>query len=234
MKIKSVLLVLFVMLSVVCKAQLLTVEDSDQTVNGLMHRGQVLTVQLDTKTVEKSWKDYLTQKAGKVKSSKGIISVEGAQIDTISNQALRILSKVGSTATGSTVWWSLDLGTAHIDKASLPKEYAAAEKFMRGFARKLYTDDVLRQINEAENVLRSTKSEHERVVKQASDIVSAMDKNRKKKLELEAELIRNAEDLKQMEQEVINNQKKQEVSKQRVAEMEKAVETVRAKLLEVK
>lgn len=231
---RTILLALCVMITGLCKAQQVKVEESEQTVNGMLRRGQLLMVQLDPKTVEKSWKDYLGQKAGKVKSSRGTLTVEGAVIDTITTQPLRVLSTVSSTATGSNVWWSLDMGTAYVDKAATPKEYAAAENFMRGFARKLYREDVLRQINEAEDVLRSTKSEQERVVKQANDLQSSIEKNKKRKQELEAELLRNAEDLKQLEQEVINNKKQQEVSRQRVLDMEKAVEAVRAKLLEIK
>lgn len=231
---RTILLAVLIMVTGLCQAQQVTVEESEQTVNGIVRRGQQLTVQLDPKTVEKSWKDYLGQKAGKVKSSKGTLTVEGAVIDTISNQPMRVLSTVGSTATGSNVWWSLDMGTAYVDKVATPKEYAAAESFMRGFARKLYREDVLRQINEAEDVLRATKSEQERVVKQANDIQASIEKNKKRKQELEAELVRNADDLKQLEKDVVNNQKQQEVSRQRVLDMEKAVEAVRAKLMEIK
>ncbi|WP_439881516.1 DNA repair ATPase [Pontibacter sp. MBLB2868] len=234
MKMRTTLLVLLVMVTGLCKAQQVKVEESEQAINGMLRRGQQLTVQLDPKTVEKSWKDYLGEKAGKVKSSRGIFTIEGATIDTITTAPLRVLSTVGSSATGSNIWWSLDMGTAYVDKIATPKEYAAAEDFLRGFARKLYREDVLRQINNAEDVLRSTKAEQERVVKQANDIQSTIEKNKKRKQELEAELVRNADELKQLEQEVINNRKQQEVSRQRVLDMEKAVEVVRAKLLEIK
>ncbi|MDX5423491.1 MAG: DNA repair ATPase [Hymenobacteraceae bacterium] len=217
-----------------CKAQQVQVEEVEQTVNGVLRRGQQLTVQLDPKFVEKYWKEHLSQKAGKTKHSKGIYTVEGAVIDTISATPMRVLSTVGSGATGSYVWWSLDMGVAYVDKAATPKEYASAENFLRGFARKVYREDVLRQINAAEEVLRATKAEQDRVVKEANTIQANIEKNKQRRLDLEAELARNAEELKQLEQNVAHNVKQQEVSRERVLEMEKAVEAVRLKLQDIK
>lgn len=234
MRMKTVLLVMLLMVAGICQAQQVKVEESEQTVNGVMRRGQQLTVQLDPKFVEKYWKDHLTDRAGKVKYSKGVYTIENSVIDTISSKPMRVLSTVGSGTDGSYVWWSLDMGVAYVDKNATPQEYAAAENFMRGFARKVYREDVLRQINEAEEVLRATKLEQDRVVKQANDIQVNIEKNKKRKQELEAELVRNANDLKQLEQDVVNNQTQQEVSRQRVQDMEKAVEAVRAKLMQIK
>ncbi len=234
MRVKGFLLVLLLLTGSLCQAQSVQVSEKEQAINGVLRRGQQLSVQLDTKVVEKSWKDYLGRKAGKVKSSKGVYTVEGAVIDTISDAPMRVLSTVGSDAQGSYVWWSLDLGVAYVDKAATPKEYTAAENFMRGFARKLYREDVLRQINAAEEVLRATKLEQDRVVKEANDIQVNIEKNKKRKQELEAELVRNGDELKQLEQDVLNNQKKQEASRQQVVEMGKSVDAVRAKLQDIK
>lgn len=225
---------MFLMLTGVCQAQVVQVVEKEQDLHGVIRRGQQLSVEIDPKTVEKSWKDYLGKKAGKVKSSKGVYTVESALIDTISNAPMRVVSMVGSSAQGSTVWWSLDMGVAYIDKDATPTEYAASERFLRGFARKLYRDDVLRQINEAEDVLRATKSEQDRVVKEANSIQQSIDKNRQRRKDLEAELVRNAEDLKQLELSVEHNTKQQEISRQQVQDMEKSVEAVRAKLKDIK
>jgi hypothetical protein len=231
---RRLLLAVFLMISGVCQAQLVQVVEKEHEINGVIRRGQQLSLALDPKTVEKSWKDYLGKKAGKVKNSKGILTVEGAVIDTISSSPLRVISTVGSNGQGSNIWWSLDMGIAYIDKDATPKEYASAENFMRGFARKLYRDDVLRQINEAEDVLRATKLEQDRVVKEANSIQQNMDKNKQRRRDLEAELVRNAEELKQLELNVEHNSKQQEISRQQVQEMEKSVEAVKAKLKDIK
>ena len=218
----------------ICQAQVVQVVEKEQEVNGVIRRGQQLSVELDPKTVEKSWKAYLSKNAGKVKSSKGLFTVESAQIDTISDAPMRVVSMVGSSAQGSSVWWSLDMGVAYIDKDATPEEYGASEKFLRGFARQLYREDVLRQINKAEDVLRATKSEQDRVVKEANSIQQSIDKNKQRRKDLEAELARNAEELKQLELSVQHNAKQQEISRQQVQDMEKSVEAVRAKLKDIK
>lgn len=217
----------------VCQAQSVQVKEVEQEVLGVKRRGQQLSVQLDPKTVERSWREYLGQQAGRVKVSKGLITVEAAKVDTISDAPMRLVSMVSSDAMGSNVWWALDFGTDYMSQASTPKEYAAAEGFLRGFARKLYREDVFRQINAAEEVLRATKAEQDRVVKEANSLQLSIERNKQRRKELEAELVRNAEDLKQLEQEVQRNQQKQELSRQRVQEMEQAVDAVRAKLLKV-
>lgn len=236
MRLKALLLGLLCMVAGLSYAQSGRVEEKEQTVNGVNRRGQQLTVQLDPAFVEKLWKAQLTEKSGKIKMkhTKGVYTLDGVVLDTITSTPMRIISTVGSDPEGSYVWWSLDMGVAYVDKAATPKEYAAAEGFMQAFARKAYKEDIFRQINQAEDVLKATKLEQERVVKQANDIQTGITKNQQRKLELEAELVKNAEDLKKLEQEVQNNIKKQEASKQQVQEMEKAVETVRAKLLQVK
>ncbi|MBB6612861.1 DNA repair ATPase [Pontibacter sp. Tf4] len=236
MKLKALLLMLFCLTAGLSYAQTGRVEEKEQTVNGVNRRGQQLTVQLDPTLVEKLWKSQLTDKAGKlkVKYSKGVYTLDGVVLDTITSNPMRIISTVNSTPEGSQVWWSLDMGVAYVDKNGTPKEYAAAEGYLMAFARKAYREDIFRQINQAEEVLKATKLEQERVVKQANDIQTSIEKNKQRKLQLEAELVKNAEDLKQLEQNVQNNLKQQEASKQQVQEMEKAVETVRAKLNNVK
>lgn len=231
---RALILGMLLMITGICQAQVAQVVEKEQDINGVIRRGQQLSVQIDPKTVEKSWKDYLSKKAGKVKSSKGMYTVEGALIDTISSSPMRVVSMVGSSAQGSTVWWSLDMGVAYLDKDATPDEYAASEKFLRGFARKLYRDDVLRQINEAEDVLRATKTEQDRVVKEANSIQWSIDKSRQRRKDLEAELVRNEEELKQLELNVQHNTKQQEISRQQVQDIEKSVQAVRAKLKDIK
>ncbi|WP_266204203.1 DNA repair ATPase [Pontibacter kalidii] len=230
---RGCILAIFMLVAGVCQAQSVQVKEVEQEVLGVARRGQQLSVQLDPKTVERSWKDYLGEEAGRVKVSKGVITVDAAKLEVISKEPMRLYSVVSSDAMGSNVWWTLDLGTDYLNKTATPKEYAAAEKFMRAFAQKLYREDVFRQINAAEDVLKATKAEQDRVVKEANSIQLSIERNKQRRKELEAELVRNAEELKQLEQEVQVNQQKQELSRLRVQDMEKAVDAVRAKLLQV-
>lgn len=230
MKLNAILFVLFFYISGLAFAQTAEITESEQAINGVNWQGQQLTVQLDPKFVEKQWKDHLSEEAGKVKQSKGVLTVEGAVIGVISNKPMRLISTVGSGAKGSFIWWSLDTGAGTLTD----KENEAAKDFLSAFATKLYRADVLLQINRAEEVLKDTKKEQDRVHKQADNIKEDIERNKERKKELENELVRNAEDLVQLEKDVELNKKQQEVSRLRVLEMQKALEAVRAKLNNIK
>lgn len=232
MKLTAIIVGLIFSFAGICQAQMVQVqvEEKEQSVNGMFKQGQQLTVQLDPRFVEKYWKEYLAQRSGKPKLRKGVYSIEGIVLDSISSKPLNIFSIVGSHAAGSYVWWCLDTETGSINSSSASQEYEAAKEFLKTFGYRLYKEDIFRQINQAEDVLRATKAEQDRVLKQANDLRASIEKNKKRKLELEAELVRNAEELKQLELNIAHNAKQQEVSQQQVQEMAKAVEDVKAKL----
>jgi hypothetical protein len=218
-------------------AQKTTVEETEQTVNGVPRKGQMISIQLDNKLVEKSWLNYLKDNAGKTQgksilptASKGIYTIEQGKIESISKTPLRIVSTVNAAETGTLVWWSLDLGSAYVNKAATPEQYAAAETFMRDFARKLYRDDIARQVTEAEKVLANTQAEEVRVIKTADDIKRNIEKNQQRKIELEAELARNSQELTQLNLDTENNIKQQATAKQNVENMRQAVEVVKNKV----
>jgi len=230
MKLRAFLFVVFFLIaSGYAFAQTAEISASEQAINGVNWQGQQLTVQLDPKFVEKQWKDHLSEEAGKVKQSKGVLTVEGAVIGAISAKPMRLISTVGSGAKGSYIWWSLDTGSGELTS----KESDAAKEFLSTFATKLYRADVLMQINRAEEVLKDTKKEQDRVHREADNISKDIERNKERKKELEAELVRNAEQLVQLEKNVELNKKQQELSRQRVLEMEKALEAVRAKLSKI-
>ena len=230
MKLKAILICLFISFAGISQAQTVQIVEYEQAINGVSRQGHQLTVQLDPGFVEKHWKEHLNEQAGKVKQSKGVMTVEGAVIDAISAKPMRVVSTVGSGANGSYIWWSLDAGS----DAMTAKENEAAKQFLSAFATKLYRADVLLQINKAEDVLRDTKKEQVRVFKAAEDLKEDIEDNKEDKKELEAALEKNAEELIKLQQDVELNKKQQEVSRLRVIEMEKALEAVRAKLVEIK
>lgn len=211
-------------------AQKSTVDETEVEINGMKRIGQRISIQLDSKVIDKAWSSFLKEKAGKVTSSKGVYTVERAQIDTIYKSPLRIISRVDATPEGTFVWWSLDLGNQYMSRETSPEQFAAAEGVLREFARKMYREDILKQINDAEKVLSNALNEEQRVIRTASDIQRSIEKNRQRKLELEAELQRNAEELVQLNRDVENNLKQQEAAKVQVENMRKSVEVVKDKM----
>ncbi|HSI90699.1 MAG TPA: hypothetical protein VK927_06245 [Adhaeribacter sp.] len=220
----------FSLLALAGSAQKMVVEEKELTVNGMPRKGLQTTIQLDHKLVDKAWQSHLKDKAGKVQSSKGVYTIDRGSIESISATPLRIVSQVNASEAGTLVWWALDMGTALISKESTPGQYESAEAFMKDFAKKLYREDIARQVAEAEKVLASTANEEARTIKQADDIKRSIEKNKQRRAELEAELARNSQELVQLNQDVETNLKAQETARQNTENMKKAVEVVRNKI----
>ncbi|MGV3642084.1 MAG: DNA repair ATPase [Adhaeribacter sp.] len=225
-------------LATLAQAQQYSVSESELDIKGVPRKGQRILIQLDSKEVERAWENHLREKAGKIvvpislpknQVGKGISVLEKARIDTISKTPLRIISKVEATEEGTAVWWTLDLGHAYVSKEGTPQQYAAAEGFLQAFARKVYRQDLQRQVEEANKVLQSAQNEENRVMRQAEDLKKSLERNAQRKLDLEAELARNAVELTQLQAGVENNVKQQEAARQEVENMKKAVEVVKAK-----
>jgi hypothetical protein len=219
-------------------AQQLQVSESELEIKGVPRKGQRILIQLDSKEVEKAWENHLREKAGKIvmpialpknQVAKGVSVLEKARIDTISKTPLRIISKVEATEEGTAVWWTLDLGHAYVSREATPEQYAAAEGFLQHFARKVYRQDMERQVSEAEKVLHQAQQEQTRVVRQADELKRSLERNAQRKLDLEAELARNTKELTQLQAEVENNQKQQQAAGEEVESLKKAVEVVKAK-----
>jgi len=220
-------------------AQQYDITETQIDIKGVPRTGQRILIHLDSKEVEKAWENHLKEKAGKIVApislpknqvAKGVFVLEKASIDSISKTPMRIMSKVEPTEDGTAVWWTLDLGNAYVSKEGTPQQYAAAELFLKNFARKVYRADILQQVAEAEKVLQSSQNEQARVVKQADELKRSLEKNALRKLEIEAELARNAKELQNLNAEVENNRKQQEAAQQEVENMKRAVEVVKAKV----
>ena len=212
------------------------VEEVEQTINGVPRKGQRITIQLDSKLVDKAWQTYLKDRVGKMtrknllQGSDGVYTIEQGKIEAVASTPLRIVSKVDATEAGTVVWWSLDLGSAYVNKETTPQQYQAAETILRDFARGLYKEDIARQVTEAEKVLAHTREEEIRVIKTAEDIKRNIEKNKLRRIELEAELAQNAQELTQLNLDVENNIKQQATAKQNVENMKQAVEVVKNKV----
>jgi len=235
----SVLFFACVFITNFASAQQFQILETEIDIKGVPRKGQQLLVQLDKKVVEKAWENHLREKAGKIVSpitlpknqiAKGVSVLEKAKIDSISPAPMRIISKVENTPDGTTVWWTLDLGNAYVSKEDTPQQYAAAETFLKDFARKIYSDDIRQQVAEAEKAWQSAQNEHNRVVKQADDLNRNLDRNAARKQELEAELARNVKEHEQITAAIANNLKQQEATQKEVEKMQKAVGVVKAKV----
>ncbi|WP_188556275.1 DNA repair ATPase [Hymenobacter glacieicola] len=230
---RGVLFSLLLMLatSVTSFAQKSPVDETDMAVKGIPRKGQRVSVQLDSKRVEDSWKKQLDEQFGsKVKADKGVYTMDGVVIDAVSKTPVRVISKVDAVPTGTTIWWSIDLGNAYLGKESTPVQWKAAEGYLKDFARKLYREDLAVQVAEAEKALVSSQNNHMAVISKADAIKKDIEKNKARKIEIQQQLAQNAAELQQYNNQVDMNLKEQEAARADIVNMRVALEAVKERM----
>ncbi|UOQ78227.1 DNA repair ATPase [Hymenobacter sp. 5516J-16] len=230
---RGVLFSLLLMLatSVTSFAQKSPVDETDMAVKGIPRKGQRVSVQLDSKRVEDSWKKQLDEQFGsKVKADKGVYTMDGVVIDAVSKTPVRVISKVDAVPTGTTIWWSIDLGNAYLGKEATPVQWKAAEGYLKDFARKLYREDLAVQVAEAEKALVSSQNNHMAVISKADAIKKDIEKNKARKIEIQQQLAQNAAELQQYNNQVDMNLKEQEAARADIVNMRVALEAVKERM----
>ena len=212
-------------------AQKSPVDETDMSINNIPRKGQRVSIQLDSKKIEAAWLKQLTDKfASKVKNNKGVLNIDGVIIEELSPTPIRIISKVDATATGTSVWWSIDLGNAYLGKDATPKQWAAGEKYLKDFARTMYREDLVAQISESEKALVASQNNHMAVIDKANTIKKDIEKNKARKLEIQQLLAANAAELQQYNNLIDLNLKEQEAARGDIVNMRVALEAVKERM----
>ena len=188
-------------------------------------------MQLDSRRVETAWVKQLSDKfGGKLKNTKGVLTLEGVVIEEIAPNPIRVISKVDATPTGTTVWWSIDLGNAYLGKEATPVQWKSAEKYLKDFARMMYREDLASQITDAEKALVNSQNNHTAVIDKQATIKKDIDKNKVRKLEIQKMLADNASELQQLNNLVDANLKEQEAARADIVTMRIALESVKERI----
>ena len=188
-------------------------------------------MQLDSRRVEAAWMKQLSDKFGsKVKNNKGVLTMDGVVIDEIAPNPIRVISKVDASPTGTTVWWSIDLGNAYLGKEATPVQWKSAEKYLKDFARMMYREDLSSQITDAEKALVNSQNSHNAVITKQDVIKKDIDKNKARKLEVQQMLASNAAELQQLNNLVDLNLKEQEAARADIVNMRIALESVKERI----
>jgi len=231
MKRSLLLICLFFAASYTTLAQKSPVDETDMSINNIPRKGQRVSIQLDSKKIEAAWLKQLTDKfASKVKNTKGIITMDGVIIEELSPTPIRVISKVDATSTGTSVWWSIDLGNAYLGKDATPKQWAAGEKYLKDFSRTMYREDLVAQISESEKALVASQNNHMAVIEKSNVIKKDIDKNKARKLEIQQLLAANAAELQQFNNLIDLNLKEQEAARGDIVSMRVALEAVKERM----
>ena len=229
---RSLLILLLVSLATLgVYAQKSPVNEADMTINNIPRKGQSVSMQLDNRRVETAWLKQLNEKFGsKVKNNKGVVTMDGVVIDEIAPNPIRVISKVDATPTGTTVWWSIDLGNAYLGKEATPVQWKSAEKYLKDFARMMYREDLVSQIAEAERALVASQNNHMAVIEKSNAIKKDIEKNKVRKTEIQQLLAANAAELQQYNNLIDSNLKEQEAARGDIVNMRVALEAVKERM----
>jgi hypothetical protein len=215
-------------------AQKSVVDEYDMSINNVPRTGQRVSVQLDNKRVEAAWLKQLNEKFGsKLKNTKGVLTMDGVIIEEIAPTPIRVISKVDATPTGTTVWWSIDLGNAYLAKDKTPAQWKSAEKYLKDFARMMYREDLVSQIAEAERALVASQNNHMAVIEKSNTIKKDIDKNKARKVEIQQMLAANAAELQQFNNLIDLNLKEQEAARGDIVNMRVALEAVKDRMTKI-
>ena len=229
---RSLLILLLVCLaSLGSFAQQSPVSEADKSINSIPRKGQQVSIQLDNRRVETAWIKQLNDKFGsKLKNTKGVLTIDGVVMEEIAPNPIRVISKVDPTPTGTSVWWSIDLGSAYLGKDATPLQWKSAEKYLKDFARAMYRDDIATQITESEKALVQSQNNHNAVIAKQEAIKKDIDKNKARKLEIQKMLADNASDLQQLNNLIDLNLKEQEAARGDIVNMRVSLEAVKDRL----
>ena len=212
-------------------AQKSPVSEEDKSINNIPRKGQQVSMQLDSRRVEAAWLKQLSEKfGGKLKNAKGVLTMDGVVIEEIAPTPIRVISKVDASPTGTTVWWSIDLGNAYLAKESTPVQWKSAEKYLKDFARMMYREDLVSQITEAERALVSSQNSHMAVIEKQNTIKKDIDKNKARKMEIQQMLASNAAELQQLNNLIDLNLKEQEAARGDIVNMRISLESVKERM----
>ena len=212
-------------------AQKSPVDEADKSINSIPRKGQQVSMQLDSRRVETAWVKQLSDKfGGKLKNAKGVLTLDGVVIDEIAPNPIRVISKVDASPTGTTVWWSIDLGNAYLGKEATPVQWKSAEKYLKDFARMMYREDLASQITDAEKALVNSQNNHNAVIAKQETIKKDIDKNKTRKLEIQQLLASNAAELQQLNNLVDLNLKEQEAARADIVNMRISLESVKERI----
>ena len=212
-------------------AQKSPVSEEDKSINNIPRKGQQVSMQLDSRRVEAAWLKQLSEKfGGKLKNAKGVLTMDGVVIEEIAPTPIRVISKVDASPTGTTVWWSIDLGNAYLAKEATPVQWKSAEKYLKDFARMMYREDLVSQITEAERALVSSQNSHMAVIEKQNTIKKDIEKNKARKMEIQQMLASNAAELQQYNNLIDLNLKEQEAARGDIVNMRISLESVKERM----
>lgn len=188
-----------------------SVSPGKQTIDKQEYFGLNLNQNISEKYLSKYWESYL-DKFGKVKSKRGVYTIEKASVPSVSSAPVQLTSQINSGKDLSQVFLALYVNGQYVTNAS-DDSYKSAETILKDFAD--YAS-VREEARVADEIFVSSEKSYQKQTKENDNTAKEIEKTEKKLTEMRAELERKKLEAGNSLIDLQNKQKALEVAKSRV------------------
>ena len=160
-----------------------SVSPGKQTIDKQEYFGLNLNQNISEKYLSKYWESYL-DKFGKVKSKRGVFTIEKASVPAVSNAPVKITSQINAGKDLSQVFLALYANGQYVTNAS-DDAYKNAENILTDFADYARVREEARV---ADEIFVSSEKSYQKQTKENDNMAKEIEKTEKKLTELRAEL----------------------------------------------
>ena len=185
-----------------------------ENLNGKDYFGLNLNSSIPSRYLENYWENYL-KTYGKTHSRRSIITVDRANVPTISNEPIEMLSQVSSARNISHVFLAVKVGDRFVSNFT-DSTYKATENFLKDFSAYAVARDEVRM---AEEYYDEADKNHKNLERDNERIVKDIERTQKKLEELMRDQETNKADLAGSVIDLANKQKDLEAAKGRIPKM---------------
>ncbi|MCF2443047.1 hypothetical protein L0657_03685 [Dyadobacter sp. CY345] len=181
LRIRSIMAVALLLTTISLRAQ--TISPGKQTIDKQEYFGLNLNQNIPEKYLSKYWESYL-DRFGKVKSKRGIYSIEKASIPSVSNAPVQLTSQINSGKDLSQVFLALYVNGQYVTNAS-DDSYKNAESILKDFSD--YAG-VREEARVADEIFTSSEKNYQKQTKDNENTAKEIEKTERKLIEMRAEL----------------------------------------------
>ncbi|GHB64450.1 hypothetical protein [Persicitalea jodogahamensis] len=185
-----------------------------ENLNGKDYFGLNLNSGIPSRYLENYWDEFLNT-YGKTHSRRGVISVDRANVPSISHEPVEMLSQVSSVRNISHVFLAVKVGNHFISNFT-DSTYTATENFLKEFSSYAVARDEVRM---AEEYYAEADKNHKNLERDNERIVKEIERTQKKLEELLRDQETNKADLAGSIIDLENKQKDLEAAKGRIPKM---------------
>lgn len=177
----SIVFIFALFLTTALSAQ--SVSPGKQIIDKQEYFGLNLNQNISEKYLSKYWETYL-DKFGKVKSKRGVITIEKASIPSVANTPIQLTSQINTGKDLSQIFLALYVNGQYVTNAS-EESYKNAENILKDFSD---FASVREEARVADEIFTTSEKSYQKQTKDNDNTAKEIEKTEKKLTEMRAEL----------------------------------------------